>query len=157
MPDLSRGGVQGYWNTQDPKMLDVMMAMESIEKRLGWTLDDQVEEQLNTLGHDMDQALQQGTLLTVREDLVFIMAYLSSGKAMRIMQWLDMRYDGMGYRILETISEGAKHGNFDAAVMMDRFILLRRIRHIGRVFSTSRIAMVLRLLDRVVNDKERLN
>jgi intracellular multiplication protein IcmW len=157
MPDLSKGGVQEYWNAHDPKMLDVMMAMESIEKRLGWTMDDQVEDELQTLGNDMEQALKQGTLLTAREDLVFIMAYLSSGKAMRIMQWLDMRFDGMGYRILETIAEGARHGNFDAAVMMDRFVLLRRIRHIGRVFSTSRIAMVLRLLDRVAQQKGQIN
>lgn len=157
MPDLSKGAVQEYWNGQDPKMLDVLMAMESIEHRLGWTLDNQVEDQLASLGERMDAALKEGTLLSVRGDLVFVMAYLSSGRAMRIMQWLDMRYEGMGYRILEAVAEGSREGNFDAVVMMDRFMMLRRIRHIGRVFSTSKIAMVLRLLDRVTQGKERFN
>lgn len=157
MPDLSRQAVEQFWQANEPALKEILLAMEVIESRVGWPVDSHpgVEAALKRLGDDMEAAVRESTLLGSREEMVFVLAYLRSGRAVRIMQWLDERYEGMAYKLMETMVDGAREGNFDATVMIDRITMLRRIRHIGRVFSSSKVVLVLRLLEQLSIEKER--
>lgn len=151
MPDLSATAVAKQWTTDDPRMMHVLMAMEKAEK---WTLDGDltVEASISGFGKKIESSLGIAYAGKVSNELMFVMAHLKASRALRLLKWLDSRAPGVGLRIVQqsrrVLDDQYEDGGCDPArVMIERLDLLKRVRFISKVFSTSRIRFVLKALE----------
>lgn len=143
---ISRGDVANYWKHKDEAFHEIVLAMESVEDKLKWPVDHgpEVEAELDKLW----QHLKDGDEMTLRnagEDILYVMTYMHSGRVTRIVEMLDEMHLDMGEYLVKKAAENIQH-DF-GRVMIDRITLLHKVEHICRIFSSTRISMVVKALE----------
>lgn len=148
MPDMSLEAVHAFWHDYDKRTLyRIVTSMEGIES---WAGDDdpQVEEALLRLGSTLDEL--SDFELTDEASLVKVLANLRSGRALRLMQFLDVLKPGTASKLLifaEEQTKDAAHKNRYADLFLKRNLAFERLQLLGRVFAPERINLVLKALE----------
>jgi intracellular multiplication protein IcmW len=148
MPDMSLEAVHAFWHDYDKRTLyRIVTSMEGIES---WAGDDdpQVEEALLRLGSTLDEL--SDFELTDEAALVKVLANLRSGRALRLMQFLDVLKPGTASKLLifaEEQTKDAAHKNRYADLFLKRNLAFERLQLLGRVFAPERINLVLKALE----------
>jgi intracellular multiplication protein IcmW len=147
MPDLSLEAVHAFWHDYDKRTLyRIVTSMEGIET---WAADDdpKVEEALLQLGNALDEI--SDFEITDEGAVVKILANMRSGRALRLMQFLDVLKPGTASKLLIYAEEQTKEGhkNPQANLFLKRNLAFERLQLLGRVFAPERMNLVLKALE----------
>lgn len=148
MPDMSIEAVHAFWHDYDKRTLyRIVTSMEGIES---WAADDdpQVEEALLRIGSSLDDVTDFE--LNDEAALVKVLANLRSGRALRLMQFLDVLKPGTASKLLiyaEEQTKDAANKNRYADLFLKRNLAFERLQLLGRVFAPERINLVLKALE----------
>lgn len=152
MPDLSKEAIHAFWDSYDRRTLyRVIMALQNVEH---WVLDEDeiLEPAVLALGHAIDMA---SDFELDDENLVIrMLSNISSSRAMRILQSLDMVKPGMASQLLMYAEEAAEDedgNNKHAKLFIRRNLVFERLQLLSRVFAPQRLSLVLKALE---NDSE---
>ncbi len=150
MPDLSTEAVHAFWYDYDSRILyRIVCMMESVEF---WTVDEQpeVDEALKQLGLLFDKG--EGLELKLQDHLIKILVSIKAGRALRLMQYLDVLKPGTASKLLiyaedklKENTEEEMHPFYD--MFLKRNLAFERLQLLGRVFAQERINLVLRALE----------
>jgi intracellular multiplication protein IcmW len=121
--------------------------MEGIEN---WAADDdpKVEEVLLRLGACLDELTDFE--ITDEATLIKVLANTRSGRALRLMQFLDVLKPGTASKLLIYAEEQTKdqaNKNRYADLFLKRNLAFERLQLLGRVFAPERINLVLKALE----------
>ncbi len=140
--NLTRSGVEFFWKNSDARMFKILQVMENVEH---WVVDDveTVSKELVNLGKKMSSTSKQN-LTKHSEEVIFIMAYISCGKAFRIMNWLDENHPGCSFHY---VMEARQMDDWDPGkLLQDRLRTIRNLNLLGKIFAPSRIRLTSELL-----------
>ncbi|MFI4938344.1 MAG: type IVB secretion system protein IcmW [Candidatus Berkiellales bacterium] len=148
MPDMSLEAVHTFWHDYDKRTLyRIVTSMEGIEEWAADT-DPKVEEALMRLGSSLDDLTD--VEITDEAPLVKVLANMRSGRALRLMQFLDVLKPGTASKLLIYAEEQTKdpaHKNPYADLFLKRNLAFERLQLLGRVFSPERVNLVLKALE----------
>lgn len=148
MPDLSEKAVHQFWhNYKDPIIYRVISFMESVE---GWTLDSdpKLEEAIKRLGLTLENI---GNVDLQQEDqIIKLCTYLKAGRTLRLMQCLDTAHPGAASKLLMHAEEVTESSEDTPGLFLRRNIVFERLRLLARVFSETRLNLVLKALEEPV-------
>lgn len=148
MPDLSVEGVHSFWYDYDKRTLyRIVASMEGIED---WISDDdpRVDQALIKLG----EQLESHPDFEVEDEAVVIklLSNIHAGRALRLMQSLDVKKPGTASKLLVFAEEQTKDKdskNKYANLFLKRNLSFERLQLLGRVFASERINLVLKALE----------
>lgn len=148
MPDLSLEAVHAFWHDYDKRTLyRIVTSMEGIEDWAADT-DPKVDELLMQLGHQLDEITDFE--ITDEAVLIKVLANMHSGRALRLMQFLDVLKPGTASKLLiyaEEQTKDAANKNRYADLFLKRNLAFERLQLLGRVFAPERINLVLKALE----------
>src|SRR5574338_413191 len=128
MPDMSLEAVHAFWHDYDKRTLyRIVTSMEGIEN---WAADDdpKVEETLLRLGACLDEITDFE--ITDEATLIKVLANMRSGRALRLMQFLDVLKPGTASKLLIYAEEQTKdpaHKNRYADLFLKRNLAFERL------------------------------
>ena len=139
MLNLNKSIVDQYWQKTAPRIAKVLSVMEGFEF---WLVDDvkSVNDALRDLARKLDKSSHE-KLSGNAEKLLFIMAYMSSGRALRMMSWFDERFPkGLSVDLLQ---EARRLGEVEhGRLMIDRLQTIDNLKLINRVFAPNRTRLI---------------
>ena len=141
--NLSKSTVNFYWKTQDPRMMKILSMMESVEP---WVVDDveSVARELISFGKKMSSA-KAGHLSRHSDEITLIMTYIFSGKAMRLLNWLDDNYPGLSFYY---VMEARQKDDWEPGrLLLDRLKTIKTLSLLGTIFAPMRTKLIAGLLD----------
>lgn len=148
MVDLSHQASSQYWHAYpDPMIYRVIMFLESVEE---WTLDGDphLEKSIEQLGKEIDNIGGiDMNLLTKEDTFIQLIANIKSGRGLRLLQALDTVHPGCASKILIHAEETTLGINDPAGFFLKRNIVFERLRLLARVFSESRLKLILQALE----------
>lgn len=148
MPDLSVLAVQSFWKQyQDPMIHRVVTFMESVEN---WTLDgnDSVENAIAVLGNELDDISNISLDELGQQELFIRLANnIKTGRALRLLQVLDIAHPGAASKLLMHAEEISQSMDDMAGLFLRRNIVFERLRLLARVFAPARFNLVLKALE----------
>ncbi len=148
MPDMSLEAVHAFWHDYDKRTLyRIVTSMEGIENWAADT-DPQVEETLLRLGACLDEITDFE--ITDEAVLIKVLANTHSGRALRLMQFLDVLKPGTASKLLiyaEEQTKDAANKNKYADLFLKRNLAFERLQLLGRVFAPERINLILKALE----------
>lgn len=140
---LKKSSVNIYWKTQDPRILKVLNLMETAEP---WVVDDvdSVARELVNFGKRLGDA--RATHLSSNSDeITIVLTYISSGKAMRIMNWLDDNFPGLSFFY---VMEARSKEDWDPGrLLLDRLKTIKTLSLLGSLFSPMRANLIINFLE----------
>lgn len=149
MPNLRQSIIEEFWQKKDPRMARILGWMESMED---WMLDDNedVAEVIFVLANTLER-VSKNDIVKNSEDLIKAMAYMSSPRALRLMEWFDERFpQGVSVDLTQKALE--MKGDERAELLLDRFQTLQRLSLLSKIFSPHRTRMIVDLLQQNAND-----
>ena len=141
--NLRKSIVTEFWRTRDPRMGVVLQWMEGVED---WKMDEEqsFSEALLDLVPIMERTSRQATLDKL-DPLLQVMAYMSSSRAMRLMEWFDEHYQqGLSINLVEQARSKPNDPRYQ--IMLDRLRALQSLSLLGKVFSPARTRLITDLL-----------
>lgn len=150
MPDLHLDSVNAFWDSYDRRTLyRVIIALERVEH---WVLDGipEVEAALLQLGEAMDEA--DDFELDNEADFIRVLASIRSGRAMRLLQALDVAKPGSASQLLMYAEEAGEEGegktpDLFAQLFLRRNLVFERLQLLSRVFAAQRVSLILKALE----------
>lgn len=145
MPDLSNEAVHQFWHEyKDPMIYRVISFMEGVEN---WTLDG--DEALESAMAKLGEALEDiGNIDLQQEDqFIQVATYIKAGRALRLLQCMDIAYPGAASKLLMHAEETSQSSDDVPGLFLRRNIVFERLRLLGRVFSPERFTLVLKALE----------
>jgi|SRR5471032_2388819 len=142
MLNLKKSIVTDFWKRTDPRLARVLGVMENVEH---WVVDDVevVARKLAEAGKKMDQVSKE-TLAQVSEEVLFVMAYISCGKALRLLNWMDETHPGLSVHYIMEAKQTSEWG--PGRLMVDRLQTVKGLSLMGRIFAPARMRLIERLL-----------
>jgi len=148
MPDLSHEAALRYWfEFIDPTIYRVIVFMESVES---WTLDGDraLEEALTQLGNTLDNIDNIDlSKLGHEEEFVQILSQIKTGRGLRLLQAMDVVYQGSASKILYYAQNNSHIPNSPAHFFINRNLVFERLRLLSRIFSKERLDLIERALE----------
>jgi hypothetical protein len=144
MPNLRQSVLESFWNNKNQRLARILGWMESMED---WILDDQPTASSKIF--ELAAALERTTpdrLMDSSQDLAEALAYMSSPRSLRVIQWLDENFGQDACMSLVTHAANNQDIDSSAALMLDRFQRLNQINLLGHIFAPSRSRSILDLL-----------
>lgn len=142
--NLRNNLVEQFWETQDPKMKQLLFSMSHVEH---WRLDTikAVAEALGPLALKLERA-RPDVLNQNMERLVQLMAYLSSPRAMYLLEWLSSRHEQLAIALLQTAAE---MNDPCGLLLIDRVQTIKSVSLLGAIFSPENVHNVTQLLRQI--------
>lgn len=148
--DLSTEGVRNYLASCDPGIEKAVRSMEAAES---WTMDrvPRIQEQLEALGVRIESDLDDGKIdfnnisEPLHNELIVLSGYVSSGKALRLLLWIDQSFPDFVARTLvqaQYVSVNPDLNPESCRLLVERFQVLERMHLLSRVFAEPRLSMV---------------
>jgi intracellular multiplication protein IcmW len=148
MPDLSHDACCQYWfEYPDPMIYRVISFMESVEN---WTPDGEpsLEQAIEKLGTELDDITSIDLNKLAEEDnFIRLLAYMKTGRGLRLLQALDTVHPGSASKILIHAEESSSGGLDPASFFLKRNIVFERLRLLSRTFSEKRRKMIAHALE----------
>ena len=141
--NLKKSTVNIYWKTQDPRMLRVLTLMETAEP---WVVDeiDSVARELVNFGKKLGE-VRAGHLSSNSDEVTTVLTYIGSGKAMRIMNWLDDNFPGLSFFY---VMEARGKEDWDSGrLLLDRLRTIKTLSLLGSLFSPMRAKLIVGFLE----------
>ncbi len=150
MPDLHRDAVHAFWDSYDRKTLyRVICLLEQVET---WTLDTEpdIEPAVLELGRVIDRAKEFN--FSGNEDaVIMVLASMSTARALRVMQSLDMLIPNTAADLLMYAEEKSKEptnsSNAHIKLFLSRNMVFEKLQLLSRVFAQQRLALVVRAME----------
>lgn len=146
--NLRQSLVDQFWETRDPRMRQVLEQMATAEH---WNLDtkERVAEALAGLAGKLDRARPEAIAYCL-PTLIRLMAYLSTPRAMRLLEWMSDRYDSLS---VELLAEAADMGDACGALMIDRIQTIKGVSLLSNIFAPERVRQVTMLLQDLADER----
>lgn len=141
--NLRKSIVTEFWKSRDPRMNVILQWMEGMED---WGMDDDKDfsDALLKLVPHMERA-SRTAMLENSDPLIHIMAYMSSSRAMRMLEWFDEHYQqGLSVELVQLSQE--RQDDPQSQLMLDRLRALQSLSLLGRIFSPARTRLISDLL-----------
>ncbi len=148
--NLNKSAVDFYWKTQDPRMLKILTMMENVEP---WIVDDvdSIAKELVNFGKKISKA-KTGQLSQHSDELTVVMTYIFSGKAMRMLNWLDDNYPGLSFHY---VMEARQKEDWEAGkLLLDRLKTIKTLSLLGMIFTPMRTRLISGLLEEDEEENE---
>ncbi|MFZ6733213.1 hypothetical protein ACO0LG_14900 [Undibacterium sp. Ji42W] len=151
MVDLTSEGLQTYWSDVSPGAPYIIGAMDATED---WVLsseaplDDELAALVASMPAMLAQAVQSGQKTTFINDLLVVLAYLHSSRALRLVYWLETGFPEIEFNFLHEAQNLYERGGVTAIdrvafkLMMDRLRFARKTALLQTVFAPERLAAV---------------
>lgn len=140
--NLRKSLIERFWSEQDPRMARILRWMDNTEN---WMLDERpdVLQALTALSQSMSKS-SPSALVDRFDPLLDVLAYMSSSRALRIIEWMDRNYQGgISLRLVERALE---RPDPRAQLLIDRLQTLRSLSVLGKIFSRTRINRAIHIL-----------
>ena len=142
--NLSPAAVHSYWNSVG--IQEVIAGMERCEP---WTIDEspRAEQVLDELSQSFSGATSAAITVSVTrrpQEVVELMAYLRSGRALLLFGWLAEVNPALAGTLVRAVQD--EFTDF-GSLLLDRIAALERQHLLSRVFSPERFALVLESLE----------
>jgi len=150
MPKLSNKETHKFWREYpDPFVYKVVSFMEGVED---WVSDgdSKLEAAIEKLGIAIDNI---GNIdLQEEEKIIKILSSVKIGRALRILQCINIAYPGAAAKILTHAEQSSTEEDPEAAkLFLRRNIVFERLRLLGRIFSENRLAVIAKILENKEN------
>lgn len=151
MPDLHNDAINAFWDSYDRRTLyRVIVNLERVEH---WAIDQEpdIELALLELGRTIDMA-GDFDIAKNEDKLARVLASTHAGRAMRILQAIDLAKPGTASQLLMYAEEASedknnKIGDRYAKLFLRRNLVFERLQLLSRIFSPQRISLVLKALE----------
>ena len=144
MLNLRKAIIEDYWENQSPRLSKVIKAMERVEF---WTVDEsqEVTGMLDKLSTRLDKS-QSDSISENSNKLLFVMAYMSSGRSIRMMKWFDEKFAN---DLSADIVSSAKENEEDPVnrLLLDRLQTIKSLTLMQSIFSPARTKKILKILE----------
>lgn len=153
--DLSTEGVRAALEGYHPDIEKAVRAMESSES---WTMDrySKVQAALEQLAAKIEEETNAGDIDfgTISEEahdqMIALLGYLSSGKAIRLLLWIDQYSPDFVAKTLVqaqfmTIKEGVDKAGCE--LLIERFQVLENMHLLSRVYAEPRLSIMREVLN----------
>lgn len=148
MPDLSHQAASEYWSQFfDPSIYRVICFLESVETQ---TLDGdpELETAIQELGAAIDQMhFVDVNQLKHEEIFIRLIANLKTSRGLRLLQAIDQTHPGSASRVIMYAESAAGNPQEPASIFLKRNLAFERLRLLSRVFSESRLRLILKALE----------
>lgn len=148
MPDLSSQAVHQFWSQYEDSMIyRVITFMEGVET---WPLDGEptLEAAIDRLGKELDDIKNiDMSQLGQENQFIRLACNIKSGRALRLLQSLDIAHPGAASKLLIHAEETSERPDDLAGLFLRRNIVFERLRLLARVFSPQRFGLVLKALE----------
>lgn len=163
--DLSRDAIAAYWSHQDPSGV-AAKALSLMESREDWCADlssNDVDEAVSSLAVRISQAEKASLEKVVIENpevFIALMGVMRSSRAILLFRWMTNEHVNVAAFLLNLCSLTGEHGEADIKqsvlrkLMTERLMVLERMCLLGRIFSPTRLGMVLEVLEEVKNEND---
>ena len=151
MVDLTSKGLETYWSEVSPGAPFIIGAMDATED---WVIavDGSTDEELAAFVAAVPvmlvQAVRSGQKAAFINDLLVVLAYLHSSKALRLVYWLETGFPELEFDFLREAHDLYEQGGVTAIdrvafkLMMDRLRFARKTALLQTVFAPERLAAV---------------
>lgn len=147
---LRRSAVMRHWQKKSPRIARVIGLMESMED---WMVDEheQVSRSLDRLAPRLDRT-NPDKLLSQTDPMLTVMAYLSSGRTLMLMDWMDEHFNG---RVSMRLMDHARQtmDNIPSRLLLERLQTLNSLSLLPQVFSPTRLRFVYQILQDLQEEK----
>lgn len=135
--------INNFWKSSDAKVAKAISIMEKVEH---WVVDDveTVAKELIALGKKMGD-VSKSSLNENAEDIIIIMAYISCGKALRLLNWIDEAYPSLSFYYVMNARQTIEDSD-QARLLIDRLQTIKTLSLLGKVFSPARTRLITELL-----------
>lgn len=148
--NLSERAVNNHWKIQDKRLQEILKMMGKAES---WTVDEvqDVSDKLVEFGRRLGD-LDRGFLLKNIEEVMTIMAFISSSKAIRLLSWIDENSPGISFRY---IMHARHQTEWECGqLLIDRLRTIKAVSLLSEVFSPVRSRIIGSFLDADEDDNE---
>ena len=145
MPDFSTEAVHAFWSQRHDSILyRIIASMESVED---WVFDGDpdVEDAILRLSECFEDF--DNFELAEEDKIIRILSHLKSGRALRILQYMDSILPGSASKLLIFAEVASKEENDAAGFFLNRNLVFERMQLLSRIFATDRVSMVKKVLD----------
>lgn len=136
--ELNKKNVDMFWKTQDNRLYKMISVMEGVEP---WVVDDveSVARQVVLLGAKMVN-VKITKLSELNKEMTTIMAYICSGRALRILNWIDNKYAGVSFYYVVEARESAEWDS--GRLLLDRLATIKSLDLLLKVFTPMRARLI---------------
>lgn len=142
MLSLKKSIVNEYWKKQDSRLSRIFTVMENVEH---WTVDEveSVSRALEDLAIKINKA-SKAKIGDISEEMIQLMAYISSSKSSRILNWMDETHPGIS---VHYVMKSKELENWpEAEILIDRLQTIKSLSLMSKVFTPSRTRIISELL-----------
>lgn len=161
MLSLSTDGVREHWQEVAPELADLLATIERTED---WTLDNNpdIAKRLTQFGLRLSDPSATLRLAEAdKNELLFFLVYISSSKALRLVQWMDQAQEGLGSKLLNLLLAQDGAGVFAnvadpmlAGTMIQRLRIVQNMPYFQQILSSSLLDSVVRAIANYRDERE---
>jgi len=147
MPDLSVEAIDKFWKDRhDPFLRKIIKHIEEVET---WTIDGdpELEAKIKVLGEALDTVDKLN--ITNEEDYINLLGCIKLGRALRIMQYLDMKTPGSASKLLVYAEVSSSAATDLPGLFLNRNLVFERMQLLSRIFSPKRFSLVTKIAEQV--------
>lgn len=146
MLDLSANSVKKFWRERGD--VTIIQIIEQMELADTWTLDGQpeFEEKLQDFTHWIND--QKEFELTNEKDLISLMVSLKTGRALRLLQYIDQKQAGAASKLL-IYAEVAAETDPSCKCFLQRNLIFERMQLLSRIFSPNRFELLMKGIEKI--------
>lgn len=146
--DLSAESAFAFFTERDPGLAKAIQGMESCES---WTRDrvESVQSALQSLADRVDEFDFDNLPNDLHNRIIILFGYISSGKAIKLLMWIDQCSPNFVARTLaeaQMLAVIDKPNQEASRLFIERFEVLERLNMLSRVFAEDRLILVERVL-----------
>lgn len=145
MPDFSKSAVNDFWQARnDYALYRIIASMENVET---WSLEG--EEAFEAAIQELGQYFEgkEKFELGQEEKWIKLLSALPSGRALRILQYIDTIQPGSASKLLIYAEVSSTSPEDVAGFFLKRNLVFERLQLLGRIFAPERFSMVIRALE----------
>lgn len=135
--------VSSFWKKSDQKVSKAISIMENVEH---WVLDDvpEVAKELIAIGKKINLA-SKDALNENANEITLMMAYISCGKALRLLNWLNETYPNLSFYYVLNARQNIENSK-ESRLLIDRLQTIKTLSLLNKVFSEERTNTIIDLL-----------
>lgn len=141
---LKKSLVDDYWRKTSQRMAKNIEIMESVEF---WLLDEnkEVNDALSSLTKALSRSNEKDIIKNI-DKILYVMAYISSGKSLRLMKWFDEEFNSDSLTV--NITKYAKENMDDThnRLLLDRLQTVKSLSLMMKVFAANRSRYINEIL-----------
>jgi intracellular multiplication protein IcmW len=146
--DLSTEAAEAFFEARDPSLAAAIKSMESAES---WTKDrfEEVQVTLQEFAERIADADLEEVSPKMRSELIVLLGYISSGKAIKLLMWIESSLPNF---VARTLAQAQMLGvedpinNEACRLFVERFYVLERLQMLSRIYSEERLKIVQKVL-----------